>query len=396
MFNTIIKTSVKILRILTGIILLLLTLLHIPYLESSVYNFPEIRKFSGDSLYNPYAAAALHWYKANFHAHSKAWGGLTNGKLSEDSLCNTYIQLGYDIIAISNYFKISRSIYQEKLFIPNHEHGINVRKRHYLPIGAKEVIPLDYLTFQTLSHKQDIINRLKETAKVLVINHPEFMHGFRPEDFRSLSGYCYIEVLNHYRRSFQHWDTALTAGYPAFGLGNDDSHDQTKEDETGRYFTLINSDTLAESDIYSSLKKGSVIAVEGYRGRTPNGLNTLQVVNDSVYLSLKNNADSIFAITDEGKVFASVTDTSGFSLAFPKTSSYLRFFFRNDSTKFYTNPVIRTQNGTLPEYKSEINLPLTLLYKATVFTGLFLSAAFSLIIMGVKAERLRKRLKRGG
>lgn len=396
MLTAITKFVLKSLRIIAGIILLLITILHIPYLESSVYDFPEIRKFSGDSLYNPYSQPAKQWFKSNFHAHSKAWGGLTNGKLSGDSLYTTYQMLGYDVIVISNYFKISRSRYQENLFIPNHEHGINVWKRHYLPIGAKEVVPIDYLTFQTLSHKQDIINRLMETAEITVVNHPEFMNGFRPENFRYLTGYNYIEVLNHYRRSFHHWDSALTAGYPAFGLGNDDSHDQTKEDETGRYFTLVNADSLTKESIYSSLKKGSVVAVESYRGRTPNGLKSIDVKNDSVFISLDNKADSIFAITDAGKVLKWVSDSSLLGIPFPKSSSYLRFYFRNDSAKFYTNPVIRTGNGKLPAYHSEMNLPLTVLYKAAVLAGLLISAYLSLLVMGLKSGRLMKLLKKGG
>ncbi|MCK6604946.1 MAG: hypothetical protein L6Q59_08625 [Ignavibacteriaceae bacterium] len=383
-------------RIAAGVLLLLLTLMHIPYLQSSIYDYPEMKKFSGDSLYNPYNTPAKNWFKANFHAHSKAWGGLTNGRLSEDSLFSTYKLLNYDIIVISNYFKISESRLQKNLFIPNHEHGINVWKRHYLPIGAREVVPIDYLTFQTLSHKQDILERLQETAEVIVVNHPEFMHGFLPEDFRYLTGYHYIEVLNHYRRSFHHWDSALTAGYPAFGLGNDDSHDQTKEDETGRYFTLINTDSLSETAVYSALKKGSVVAVEGYRGRTPNGLKTLEVINDSVRIQLDNPADSIFVISDGGKIISQTTASAVYTTLFPESASYIRFYFRNDSTKFYTNPVIRTESGKLPRYKSEINIPLTVLYKAGVFAGLLLSAAISLLIMGVKTEKLRKVLKRAG
>ena len=50
------------------------------YLNSEIFNFSETSIFKGKEIYNPYENLGNRKIKANFHAHSKAWGGTTNGK----------------------------------------------------------------------------------------------------------------------------------------------------------------------------------------------------------------------------------------------------------------------------------------------------------------------------
>jgi len=87
---------------------ILLLIACFPYLWHPVYIFPETEKFSGEFFYNPYENIdSSKWLTANFHAHTRSWGGLTNGSSSDKDLIKAYKSLGYDITGISNYHRIS-------------------------------------------------------------------------------------------------------------------------------------------------------------------------------------------------------------------------------------------------------------------------------------------------
>ncbi len=345
------------------LVLLVAALAFFPYIFTNVYKFPAMKPFSGNEWYNPYADTSGKWLKANFHAHAIAWEGMTNGKLTPAQLDSVYRSLGYDFVGISDYHKITRApgIMDEE-FIPIYEHGYSIFKRHQHPIGAKEVVHFDYPLFQSLHHKQDIIERLRPTSKLLAINHPEFSTGYSPEDFQYLSNYTHIEILNHYRTSLAQWDAALTAGYPAFGYGNDDSHDQRKEDETGKFWTMVRSPSLLSNLILDALRKGNSIAVAGKRGVVDNELRYLKVHGDTLRLHLAQPADSIRLVGNNGEALATFTTVDSVNFPIQKVRTYVRAEVYNKLTTFYLNPVIRTE-GILPVYKPVKNAAFSFLVR---------------------------------
>jgi len=114
--KSLIKFTLKLIA-LTVLVICFVTSLF--YVNTTIYNFPEPEKFSGKELYNPYEILPDSSYRANFHAHSIAWEGVTNGHNTEKDLFDGYSQKGYDIVGISNYHNIS--IYAKEhsdLFIP--------------------------------------------------------------------------------------------------------------------------------------------------------------------------------------------------------------------------------------------------------------------------------------
>jgi len=128
------KSKTPVLRnILKGMWYLFLMLLGIEliiYFLAPVYDFPGPRPFSGVMLYNPYQGMdSLNWHKANFHFHTRAWGGLTSGRHnSNEAFYYTYKALGYDAPQISNYQSIDESFKDSSFYIPGYEHGFGVRK----------------------------------------------------------------------------------------------------------------------------------------------------------------------------------------------------------------------------------------------------------------------------
>ncbi|MDD8019323.1 MAG: hypothetical protein PHP42_13205, partial [Bacteroidota bacterium] len=203
-------------------------------LQTDIYDFPNPKPFSGDSIYNPYAHVQGTWYKANFHAHTKAYSGLTYGTKSARYVIGKYKALDYDIINISDYFSMKNNSSDSDLFLDMYEHGLNIFKTHRLVIGAPSVDYFDFSFNFTLSNKQYVLHRLENECRLLAIAHPEFEDGHTRNDVKYLSGYQCMEVLNHLRTSTAHWDSALSAGKPVWLIAGDDSHSSSSILECGR------------------------------------------------------------------------------------------------------------------------------------------------------------------
>jgi hypothetical protein len=334
----------------------------VPYAVTPVYDFPDVRPFAGENLHNPYADASGAWYKANLQAHSGAWGGTTDGALSPRDLYRVYDSLGYDVIGITNYMNIYGSPVETKSYIPMYEHGYNVWKRHHLAIGAREVVWRDYVLFQTLSHKQHMLNVIRPTTEILTIAHPKFMDGFAPEDFRHLTNYDYVEVLNHYRISLKHWDAALAAGEPVWGMGNDDSHDQRKASETGRYWNMIRAESESAEDVLAALKRGDMYCVAGEGGVMDNGLVRVSARPKGVLIELEKPANSIRFVGSGGVVRDSVARAKRAYYRFKKDDPYIRVEVANPKTTFYLNPVYRYDDDPRSAREASVNYPLSVLY----------------------------------
>ena len=74
----------RILKILFLFVILFCAFIFFQYAYSPVDRFPEDRPFTGNLWYNPYENLKDSWLKANFHAHSKSWLGMTHGNRSPD------------------------------------------------------------------------------------------------------------------------------------------------------------------------------------------------------------------------------------------------------------------------------------------------------------------------
>src|SRR5882672_8005021 len=168
------------------------------YFFCPYYSFPNPVAFEGKQLYNPYRDIdSGSWYKCNFHAHTNAWAGMTNGEASTADVWNNYDSLGYSVHCISDYQKIDRSFSDQKNYVPAYEHGYNCRKTHQLVLGDKHIKWQDFFFPQTLSNKQSIINTLKQNdSDVVILNHPQLKNGYSCKDVLYLANYQCMEVLN--------------------------------------------------------------------------------------------------------------------------------------------------------------------------------------------------------
>lgn len=354
----------RIIRLILKLILFFLIgvflIITVEYLISPIYVFPEPKAFSGEELFNPYEGVdSNYWRKGNFQIQSVAWGGVTDGrKNTNEAIDSIYSLLGYDAITISDYQKINKYGEGEDLYIPVYEHGYGVKKNHHVMIGADHVTWTDYPVFQTIHHKQDMLNILRPSSELIFIAHPKYAGGWEPEDMRWIANYDGIEVLNGFRVSMKHWDAALSSGKNVRILANDDAHDITNINEVGNYVTLIHAPVNHGDSIVSAMKAGKAFGAYIYRpydepmdekiekAHNLPKLTGVEVIGDTIFVGVTKKAAKFRFIGQDGLLLDSVMNTRDAHYVMKNIDSYVRteIHFPN-RTAYYLNPVIRYDGG---------------------------------------------------
>ena len=382
-----IKRIVKLfIKGILSLIVLVLFLVSIIYINTTIYNFPEPKPFSGDVLFNPYQNLPDSSYRANFHAHSVAWKSVTNGHNTEKDLFDGYTERGYDIAGISNYHKIST--YGKPLtdlYVPVYEHGYNMFKSHYLAINSPDVSYFDYPLYQLTSHKQKIIENIKANNALVAMAHPKFAGGRSFSDMQHLVGYHFTEVLNHYRISDKYWDEALSAGRLTWVMGNDDTHDIVNE-ATFRIWNIIHSEERHPDSIMQSMTRGLNYGISSENELCDNLLESCQLTESTIDICFTTKADSILMFGQNGKIVNRVFNTDEISYDFKSSDSYVRTVAYNRNSHLYMNPVIRMEGSIVPlnaNIEAEENLIKTWLFRiAAVLFSLTLLFLLKRILFG--------------
>lgn len=354
------KVTGFLLKFILFFMIAIFLLITVEYLISPVYIFPEPKPFSGDELFNPYESTDSNfWRKGNFQIQSESWYGITDGrKNTNDAIDSIYTLLNYDIIATSDYQKINKHRSERETYIPVYEHGYGIHKNHHVMIGAEKVIWTDYPIFQTIHHKQHMVNILHGSSELIFIAHPKLRHGWEPEDMTWITNYDGIEVLNGYRVSIEHWDAALSAGKNMRILADDDAHDISNRNEVGRYCTFIYSPSMHGDSIVSAMKAGRMFGADIYRiwdepmdekiakaHKLPK-LTGVKLNGDTLYVTLNKTAAKIRFIGQGGTPLDSLMSAKEARYVVKDSDTYVRteIFFPN-RTAYYLNPVIRYGGG---------------------------------------------------
>lgn len=348
------KLFLQILRLLFKsiffIILVLLAIVNIVYLSSKVYDFSEDTTFSGSYIYNPYQnIEGLESFRANFHAHSIAWKGITDGRDTEEAVYEAYVKEGYDVPGLSNYHHISTfGKDKEAVYIPVYEHGYNMKKSHLLAIDAQKVSFYDFLFWQTTSHKQQIIDHLKESTAVIAIAHPKYWGSRTFSDMRQLVNYDLTEILNHNKESEEYWDEGLSAGKLTWCLGDDDTHGLNKEPTFMRW-NMIYSNKRDKKYILEALKNG-----QHYSVLSPGNLLKASMVSclmtDSMTFEVvvSEKVNEIVFIGQNGEIRQQTGTTNRASYTFKPEDTYIRTVVHHQDGKIYLNPLMRFDGDNLP------------------------------------------------
>lgn len=352
------KILKSLLYLISGFItLVILTSIFVPY-----YSFDEPKPFSGSYYNNPYHNMnPNNWIQANFHAHTRQFGGLTNGRVNTNEMVDSvYKVLGFDHVGLSDYNTINYFDSLNPGFIPAYEHGYGIFKIHQLCIGAKKVRKLDFFAFQNLSMKQHTLNRLEKQTRLAIPAHPSFVKkGYLVEDMKYLSNYKLMEVLNGFRISTAHWDTALSNGHLVYLIGNDDSHDVTDITDVATRFTMINAAENEADQLLLALENGNAVGVDFPIKRDESleqkvkrlkkdlpYIKQVELNGDTLSISASKQISKAKFIGQEGKELNSQNNVMTASYVIQPEDCYVRteLYFKNGTT-LYLNPITRHETG---------------------------------------------------
>lgn len=371
-----IKTTLKsLLYIILGFVTLVtLTSIFVPF-----YSFDEPEPFQGDYLHNPYQDMnPNNWIQANFHAHTRQYGGLTNGRVNTNEMVDSvYTSLGFNHVGISDYNKINYYDSANPSYIPAYEHGYGIFKIHQLCIGAEKVRRLDFFAFQNLNMKQHTLNRLEKQTRLAIPAHPSFVKkGYLVEDMKYLSNYKLMEVLNGFRISTVHWDTALSNGHLVYLIGNDDSHDVTDVTDVATRFTMINSPENEAEQLLTSLENGNAYAVDFPIDRKETleqkikrlkknlpYITQVELKGDTLLIAADKNISKIRFIGQNGKELNTQKNIKTAFYVIQPEDNYVRTELRfKDGTTLYLNPITRHDNNNIVKQRLDhINYPKTII-----------------------------------
>jgi hypothetical protein len=326
------------------------------YLWCPVHRFPTARPFHGDRWYNPYASigTSTSWRKVNLHAHSRAWSGLTNGRGSANDVLRRYQAMGYDASPVSNYQEISSASLATPASLTVYEHGFNVRKAHFLAVAPRAVDWLDYPLLQSRDEEQHRIDRLRATAGFVIMAHPTLRNAFTATELRSLTGYVAMEIGSNAARSLDAWNTALDAGRPVWGVANDDTHDAAARSETGRYWTMVATPSVESTALVSAIAAGRAYAVFGRGGYAEVGLDALTMVGDTLGVELHGAAADLALVGPHGQLLGRVEHAHGAHWVVPCDAAWVRVVVHAPATRLFLEPVLRTENGAMPQLSSAV------------------------------------------
>lgn len=332
------------------LILGLLLVVNGVYLTSRVYNFDSGAPFKGDVVYNPYHDVdSLSLYRGNFHAHSIAWKGMTDGRDTEEDVFNAYVEQGYDIPALSNYHHISTyGKDKASVYIPVYEHGYNIKKSHLLAIDAQKVSFFDFLFWQTSSHQQHIIDHLRGSASVIAIAHPKYWNSRSLDNMTHLVNYDLTEILNHNKDSEEFWDAGLSAGKLTWCLGDDDTHGLKKE-PTFKRWNMIFSEKRDKESVLDALMKGQHYSVFSPENTLKVGLASCHLTDSTSFeVIFTDEMQDILFIGQEGVIKQKTGPAQNASYTFRSDDTYVRVVALHNDGKIYLNPLVRYDGETLP------------------------------------------------
>lgn len=377
-----INITVKVLVIIPLSVLLIAGIF---YVRTKIYRFPVEVPFSGSEYYNPYRKITDHKLKGNLHAHGYSWGGLTNGHDEPEKIYEFYENNGYEVVGISNYHRVDKtSCDSTSLKMPVYEHGYNLLKSHNLAINPTKTSFFDYPLWQMTSHKQHVIDKMKDNDAKVVIAHPKLFNSKTSYDLSKLCNYDFIEVFNHYYDSEEPWDRALSAGRVVWGLSSDDIHALSDEPVCKRW-NVIYAGEKSIDGVMDAMDSGTFYMVKSQDGEFDNDLKSCRVVDDVLTVTFKRKLDHIRLKGKQGVLLKEVRDTNAVSYNITPCDTYVRTVASTGSDQLLLNPVIKSFSSEIkPEFSlsPEVNQTATWLFR--IGTVIFMVAQAFLIRLVIK------------
>lgn len=392
----------RILRAFAKLVAALISLFVLTLVISSVgpvYRFRAPRAFSGEDIFNPYAAldTAQGWKRANFHTHTRVKGPWPMNECPEwpAYVDSVYRVLGYDIVTFSNHNEITTHPYDTALQVNVYEHGYSIPQYHLLVFGSEKVNHWDPLLPLTASQKQFALDYLGKTSDFIQMNHPYRVRFSRKSHLEKVSGYEIMELDTHISTENEYWDWALSAGHYSFGLANDDLHFPDRHEKIAIRCNFVQTPSGRYEDIRKALLGGCYYSMRvpdygngDWEEKIARNHQLPKVENiglrdgNTIFVKLSHKADSIRVNGRDHATLALAVQTDSLSYTFRPEDPFARFTaFFPDGAVIYSNPFARydASAGPFPpkEAPQPVNWVLTLLY------NLLLLALASALVAGL-------------
>jgi len=356
------------------------------------YDFPSEQPFHGEHWLEPYAGYRGGGLLANFHAHSRAWKGLTFGQVSRPELFALYAARGYDVIGISDYMSIAPPEPGEALYLSAYEHGYTLGRHHQTVLGAARVNWFDYPLGGSLRQKQHVIDVLRPDSAFLILNHLAKAEAYTLEDLARLTGYDAIEVASKYGIAAGFWDAALSAGRPIWGMASDDGHTQlTNRSHLGIGAVLIHSDERTPEAVLRALRAGRFHSLYMRQNEPPIALLRCEIEDGELRVKVGERASAIRFVSAHGALRREVRDSDEAGYRLTEDDPYVRVEVLAHGAVMYLNPVLRWDGVALPAPRALLRPLPTWTARALGALVLALVVRFSVRLAWPGLERARSR-----
>jgi len=285
---------------------------------------------------NPYAGAAGHWIRCNFHTHSMEYS--VCGSVPMEESIRQYAAIPSQVLALTDHNHISlmtdiQPRFPTLLLLPGFEHS---QERDMLFVGTRDAV----LTTLPLAEALR-----QAVGAVTIVCHPDLAPG---TEYWSLARIHALPVLpdclevynGHYStprmrgnggnpRYAHVWDALLTEGCRIWGVGNDDFHDP---EDFSNAFTMLMVRECNEKAVIDAMKHGHSFASTGLLMRQ------FRLEANRIGIETIQPCDGEF-IGPGGAVLAA---SSGCHFHYSlKGESYVRFEGLGDAGLLFTQPVFR-------------------------------------------------------
>lgn len=185
-----------------------------------------------------------------------------------------------------------------------------------------------------------------------------------------------MEVLNGFRISTAHWDSALSNGHLVYIIANDDSHDVTDVTDIATRFTMINAAENEAEQLLSALENGNAVGVDfpiindethqQKQKRLEKNLPYLKqaaLKDDTLVISASKPIKEAVFIGQNAKILKTQKNVIQASYIINDDDNYVRTVLKfDDGTSLYLNPITRHENDTIIKQRlDKINYPRTII-----------------------------------
>src|SRR5206468_2728483 len=147
--------------------------------------------------------------------------------------------------------------------------------------------------------------------------------------------------------------------------------------ESGRYWSMIAAPATDAGSLEAALAAGQAYAVYGHGGRADVALSSLSVVGDTLSVAFDGAAADLQFVGPGGRVLGELPAAHDAHWVLPCDAGWVRIVARTETSQLSLEPVLRSEDGSLPRVEATIAPMATLLRRGMALMLLFTATATS-------------------